>query len=89
MSDDEDPNKTQMDFDAIIDDAQDRGVIDKKGGYRLKNRFRINSKWGKFFEHIEKHWKKWLLGILAGGATFRDSIESVIISIAQLINVVD
>ena len=79
MSDDEDPNKTQMDFDAIIDDAQKRGVIDKTGGYRLKNRFRINSKWGKYWEHIEKHWKKWALGALASGATFWESIKSIVI----------
>jgi len=83
MADDEDPNKTQMDFDAIIDDARDKGIIDKDGAYRLKNRFRINSKWGKFAEHIQNNWGKWLLGAMASGATFWDSIKSVIMGIAQ------
>ena len=84
MSDDEDdPSKTLMDFDAIVDDAKDRGIIDKEGSYRLKNRFRINSKWGKFWEHAEKHWKKWLLGGGVTGLTFWDSIESVIMGIAN------
>jgi len=78
-----DNGKTQYDFDKIVDDAEDRGVIDKEGGYRLKHRFRINTKWGKFWEHIAKHWKKWLLGLLAGGASFWDSIKSVIMGIAQ------
>ena len=43
-----------MAFEALIDDAKKRGVIDQEGGYKLKRRFRINSESGRIVMSIKE-----------------------------------
>jgi len=63
-SDDED--KTGIAFEAIVDDAKKRGVINDEQGYRLKRRFRINSNVSKFLIKIVKSWYTWLIALISG-----------------------
>ena len=51
---DEENDKTNMAFEALIDDAKKRGVIDQEGGYKLKRRFRINSESSKWVMSIRQ-----------------------------------
>jgi len=50
----EENDKTNMAFEALIDDAKKRGVIDQEGGYKLKRRFRINSESGRIVMSIKQ-----------------------------------
>ena len=53
MNNDEN-DKTNMAFEALIDDAKKRGIIDQEGGYKLKRRFRINSESGRIVMSIKE-----------------------------------
>jgi hypothetical protein len=75
----DDLDKTGVAFEAIVDDAKKRGVIDDEQGYRLKRRFRINSTVSKIAIKIVKSWWTWVIALFSGiGA-----------EITNLINVVD
>lgn len=62
-----DDEKTNVAFEAIVEDAKKRGVIDAAAGYRLKRRFRINSTVSKVLTKIVKSWITWLT-VLIGTA---------------------
>lgn len=68
MADDDD-NKTDIAFEAIVEDAKKRGVITPEAGYRLKRRFRMNSEAAKIVMRIVKHPLTWLSSLLAGGGS--------------------
>ena len=72
----DDNNITQIAFRKVI---QNKKLTDEEA-VALENRFKVNSKWGKFGEHVEKHWKKWALTLIASAGAFHDAILSVIIS---------
>ena len=61
----DDIDKTGIAFEAIVDDAKKRGVIDDEQGYRLKRRFRINSTVSKIAVKIVKSWQAWAITIIS------------------------
>lgn len=71
MGDDED-NKTEMAFEAIIEDAKQRGIINQEGAYRVKRRFRINSEAGrlviKLRDNLQKYPIRWIATLIASGS---------------------
>jgi len=76
MSDDEE--KTNVAFEAIVDDAKKRGVINADEGYRIKRRFRINSTVSKVLIKIVKSWWTYATALIA----------AALAEITDLINVV-
>ena len=75
---DDDIDKTGVAFEALVDDAKKRGVINDEQGFRLKRRFRINSTVSKFLIKIVKSWITWALALISGiGAGIYDLINVV------------
>jgi len=66
MSDNDERNKTEMAFEAIVDDAKERGVIDAEGSFRVKRRFRINSAVSKWLMKIVKSWYTYAITLISG-----------------------
>ena len=79
MGDDKNNNITQIAFRKVI---QNKKLTDEEA-IALENSWRENSRVRKLAVKVVKSWKAWIIAFIAGGATFRDSIETVFVNITK------